>query len=119
MEHAEPVRKRLLDAYNIFLSLSFDEEFLNNGDIASGTRDTISGVTADANIVTKNDTINNNDGNKSDENNDIDGLQRVNNPKRESNNYEQKSEIEEYAAPERFAKAEPGGLPWRKNLVKR
>lgn len=111
MELAEPVRKRLLDAYSVFLSLSFDEKFLN-GDSRS--------VTVDANNVTDNDnSLNQNGNNDSDENYKKHGLEAGNTQKEKSRNDDQTSENEQYAAPERFAKAEPGGLSWRKNLVKR
>ncbi len=75
MERAEPIRRRLLKEYEVFMHLSFDDEFLGGG----------------------RDVINNS---KGDEQKD----------QPESNNYE-------YAAPERFATAQPGGLPWRKNLI--
>jgi hypothetical protein len=55
MERADPVRRQLLRAYDLLLSLAFDESVVERAQ----TR----------------------------------------------------------AAPERFAKAEPGGLPWRKNLI--
>ena len=55
MRRAESVRRRLLDAYDVFMKLAFDEDVLAKTDA--------------------------------------------------------------YVAPERLAKAQPGGLPWRKNLI--
>jgi hypothetical protein len=55
MEAAEPVRRRLLQAYTVFLQVAFDEQLLREARL--------------------------------------------------------------YPAAERFARAEPGGMPWRKNLV--
>jgi len=67
MESAEPVRRRLLDAYQVFMQLSFDEKLLK--------------------------------GHFSRQVSTIDSIGKP------------------YAAPERFARAEPGGLPWRKNII--
>lgn len=64
MNEAEPIRIRLLEAYETFINLAFPEEILLNR--------------SDENHVKRDDV---------------------------------------YIAPERFAKAEPGGLPWRKNLI--
>ena len=63
MQKAEPVRKKLLHAYEDFMKLAFDEELVFNGGAPENTRDG------------------------------------------------------EYVAPERLARAQPGGLPWRKNLI--
>mmetsp|Transcript_12206 Transcript_12206/g.21157 ORF Transcript_12206/g.21157 Transcript_12206/m.21157 type:complete len:498 (-) Transcript_12206:64-1557(-) len=70
MGRAEFVRERLLDAYEKFMMLAFDEELLLDR----------------SNAKEKN------------ENTEVYGTQP-------------------YVAPERLAKAEPGGLPWRKNLI--
>lgn len=67
MDRAEPVRRRLLSAYDVFLSLAFGEEGRSG---------------YDSNPV---------------------GMHREG----------------DYAAPERFARAEPGGEPWRRNLIER
>ena len=77
MEHAEPIRKRLLNEYNIFLHLSFDEEFIGGG---------------------KQDVMNDSE-------------------QKGKGRDQPESNSHEYAAPERFARAQPGGLPWRKNLI--
>ena len=69
MERAEPVRRRLLRAYDGFLSLAFGEEGRGG---------------YDSNPV---------------------GMHR--------------QSQDGYAAPERFARAEPGGEPWRRNLIER
>ncbi|KAL7534379.1 hypothetical protein ACHAXR_008201 [Thalassiosira sp. AJA248-18] len=68
MQRAEPVRERLLSAYDAFLKLSFDEGLLGGGysNNDEGVNDTVSAP---------------------------------------------------YVAPERLARAQPGGLPWRKNLI--
>ena len=58
MHRAESVRRRLLDAYDVYMKLAFDEDMLAKTD----------------------DHV-------------------------------------PYVAPERLAKAQPGGLPWRKNLI--
>ena len=62
MEEAEPIRKRLLEAYEVFLRLTFEDEYLgflgDEGGLENG-----------------------------------------------------------YAAPERFSTAQPGGLPWRQNMI--
>ena len=63
MQKAEPVRKKLLHAYEDFMKLAFDEELVFNGGAPENTRNG------------------------------------------------------EYVAPERLARAQPGGLPWRKNLI--
>lgn len=78
MQRAEPVRQRLLDSYEVFMKIAFDESLLLGGDefVGKGKRGTL----AHSNITT-----------------DSHGP---------------------YVAPERLAKAEPGGLPWRKNLIK-
>lgn len=82
MQRAEPVRQRLLEAYEVFMKMAFDESLLCGSDEFVGGR----GKRASANndVTTKS---NNGDG--------------------------------PYVAPERFAKAEPGGLPWRKNLIEK
>ena len=71
MKEVEPVRIRLMKAYDDFMELAFEEEFL------CIDSDTISSV----------DLVN-------------------------------KDRALTYIAPERFAKAQPGGLPWRRNLIK-
>ncbi len=72
MQKAEPVRKRLLDAYNnVFMDLAFDESLLGRGSDSVKTN-------ADGAAI-------------------------------QGNN--------QYVAPERISRAEPGGLPWRKNLI--
>ena len=68
MQKAEPVRKKLLHAYEDFMKLAFDEELVFNG---GADDDTAPGDTRNG----------------------------------------------EYVAPERLARAQPGGLPWRKNLI--
>lgn len=75
MRRAEPVRRRLLDAYEVFLMLAFDESLL-------GPSSNMHGKT-----TTTDDVID---------------LTAYDMP---------------YVAPERFAKATPGGLPWRRNIV--
>jgi len=81
MQRAEPVRQRLLDAYEVFMKMAFDETLLMGSDefVGGGKR-----ASADSNMTTKS---NNGDG--------------------------------PYVAPERLARAEPGGLPWRKNLIEK
>ena len=71
MRRTEPVRKRLLDAYEVFMKLAFEEDLLGGH------------FSADANA---------------------DGTNTAAPP---------------YVAPERLAKVQPGGLPWRKNLIER
>jgi hypothetical protein len=76
MERAEPVRERLLEAYNAFMILSFNDEFILKAKVKIDKEQTDGTGTGTGEI---------------------------------SDN--------QYAAPERFARAEPGGLPWRKNLI--
>ncbi|KAL7499092.1 hypothetical protein ACHAWT_007603 [Skeletonema menzelii] len=84
MQRAEPVRQRLLDAYDVFMKIAFDETLLLGSDeyVGGGKRTS----NDDKNVVV------------SGVNNTGDGP---------------------YVAPERLAKAEPGGLPWRKNLIEK
>ena len=84
MQRAEPVRQRLLDAYEVFMKTAFDESLLLGSDefVGGGKRASSS---ADENVATT-------------KSNNCDGP---------------------YVAPERLARAEPGGLPWRKNLIER
>jgi len=81
MARAEPIRERLLGAYELFMDLSFEEEFLEVGitGIGNKARSTSSQAADDGSA---------------------------------------KDESASYIAPERFAKAQPGGLPWRRNLIK-
>ena len=75
MDKAEPIRRRLLQAYDSFLSLAFEEDLLR--ETAIGTKGTTTASSSRQSPVT---TI-------------------------------------AYASPERFAQAEPGGLPWRRSLI--
>ena len=79
MQRAEPVRQRLLDSYETFMKIAFDESLLLDSDeyVGGGKR-----ISVDNKMTSKRDT---DDG--------------------------------PYVAPERLARAEPGGLPWRKNLI--
>lgn len=70
MQRAEHVRRRLLNAYEVFMNLAFHEELL--GGHLSLNEDAKGSINGRA-----------------------------------------------YVAPERHAKAEPGGLPWRKNLIEK
>ena len=67
MEEVEPIRVRLLHAYEDFMELAFEKEF------------------------------------------------HIHPPN--NNNTNPQSSV--YVAPERYAKAEPGGLPWRRNLIEK
>ena len=78
MKRAEPVRQRLLDAYEVFMKIAFDESLLLKSDEFVGGG----------------------------------GRSRV-----ENNTSKSSAGDGPYVAPERLAKAEPGGLPWRKNLI--
>jgi hypothetical protein len=81
MQRAEPVRQRLLDSYETFMKIAFDQSLLLDSDefVGGGKRTLV-----DNNTTAKRDT---DDG--------------------------------PYVAPERLARAEPGGLPWRKNLIEK
>ncbi len=72
MEEVEPVRVRLLTAYEDFMELAFEEELRSNNN---------------------------------------------NNNKNNDDNHDDSQSSSVYIAPERLAKAEPGGLPWRRNLL--
>ena len=67
MKRAEPVRQRLLDAYEVFMTLAFDQSLLGPSIVHDDT--------------------------------------------------ESMDVVMPYVAPERLARATPGGLPWRRNLV--
>jgi hypothetical protein len=84
MQRAEPVRRRLLDAYEVFMKIAFDESLLLGSDEYVGGRGK---QTSD-----------------DDKNAAVSGVNSGDGP---------------YIAPERLAKAEPGGLPWRKNLIEK
>ena len=81
MQRAEPVRQRLLDSYETFMMIAFDESLLLDSDefVGGGKRTSIDNITAEK----------------------VD------------------AEDGPYVAPERLARAEPGGLPWRKNLIEK
>ncbi|KAK1740270.1 hypothetical protein QTG54_009220 [Skeletonema marinoi] len=83
MQRAEPVRQRLLDAYEVFMKIAFDESLLLGSDEFVGGRGKRTPSVVDDNVVMS-------------KSNTGDGP---------------------YVAPERLAMAEPGGLPWRKNLI--
>ena len=94
---AEPVRERLLDAYNVFLDLAFDDEFI---------RATETPMLSNTNNSKNSDRSW--EGGK-DKLLDDKVQKMINNGKGRDNSY--------FAAPERFSKCEPGGKPWRKNLI--
>lgn len=74
MEQAEPVRIRLLDAYDTFLRLAFEPDLIHSSSVRKQEKQK--------------------------------GL------------LIQRDQIEtSFAGRERYAKAEPGGLPWRRNLI--
>ena len=103
MENAEPVRKRLLEAYNVFLTLAFDDELMqpnNNNNNNHNGNGRLSG------------SSNSNDESNSDMKN-----RRMKKPS--TTDITSTFNDNEYAAPERFARAEPGGLPWRQNLIQK
>mmetsp|Transcript_28219 Transcript_28219/g.56775 ORF Transcript_28219/g.56775 Transcript_28219/m.56775 type:complete len:514 (-) Transcript_28219:202-1743(-) len=85
MQRAESVRQRLLDAYEVFMKIAFDESLLLGSDEFVGGRGKRTPSVVDDNVVTS-------------KSNTGDGP---------------------YVAPERLAMAEPGGLPWRKNLIEK
>eukprot|EP00977_Amphora_coffeiformis_P022815 scaffold11584_cov160-Amphora_coffeaeformis.AAC.1 len=76
MEDAEPVRVRLLQAYDTFLQLAFDPKLLEQSAVEIDGRKKQGGKLVDRDQITTG-----------------------------------------FAGKERFAKAEPGGLPWRRNLI--
>ena len=80
MHEAEPVRRRLLGAYDAFMKLAFDEDLLLSEGDSSSSKEGTSRSDEGANPRT------------------ADGP---------------------YVAPERLARAEPGGLPWRKSLIEK
>ena len=77
MEEAEPVRLRLLQAYETFMNVGFDEEMIK------------------ACAVEK----------------------RAMRSGKDNRSDHQQTVKSGFAGQERFARAEPGGLPWRKNLI--
>jgi hypothetical protein len=98
MEMAEPVRERLVHAYNVFLNLAFEEEFIR---------------------ATETPRLSNNTNNKSESSyHDLEGGKgELTDTKVRMSNNSKGDEKPYFAAPERFAKCEPGGKPWRQNLI--
>jgi len=92
MERAEPVRQRLLDAYEVFMRIAFDESLLMGGSVDEFVGKKRTSLSLSAAVVDEKNVV------TSGSNNIGDGP---------------------YVAPERLALAEPGGLPWRKNLIEK
>ncbi len=86
MNVAEPVRIRLLEAYDVVMKLGFDD------DLVKGSLPLLP------------------------------NSQKVKRTKETDDDYQNTNTSQEmqhpYADKERFARAEPGGLPWRQNLIK-
>ena len=104
MDRAEPVRRRLWQAYETFLSLAFDPEVLNETAIPPSPRKV---ATTKSNHASRDE-----DDNHEEHEHEEEEEEEVQTSPHPSN-----ATAAPFAAKQRYAVAEPGGQPWRRNLV--